>query len=134
MAATGTPQVNCHNKLTQKLPQKQLKGIASYLNTICLKSSQSSTSQNEWLFFQDNFNGLTFLVDIEVVTKREKEDGAIQLGPKVNLRLPLPVSSATDTQQHPLIATLFYSRVMSINLCRVLGCWLYQIIDQQSSP
>ena len=48
-------------------------------------------------FFQDNFNGLTFLVDIEVVTKREKEDGAIQLGPKVNLRLPLPVSSATDT-------------------------------------
>ena len=25
-------------------------------------------------FFQDNFNGLTFLVDIEVVTKRE-EDG-----------------------------------------------------------
>ena len=74
MAATGTPQVNCHNKLTQKLPQKQLKGIASYLNTICLKSSQSSTSQNEWTFFQDNFNGLTFLVDIEVVTKRE-EDG-----------------------------------------------------------
>ena len=75
MAATGTPQVNCHNKLTQKLPQKQLKGIASYLNTICLKSSQSTTSQNEWLFFQDNFNGLTFLVDIEVVTKREEEDG-----------------------------------------------------------
>ena len=75
MAATGTPQVNCHNKLTQKLPQKQLKGIASYLNTICLKSSQGSTiQQNEWLFFQDNFNGLTFLVDIEVVTKRE-EDG-----------------------------------------------------------
>ena len=60
-------------------------------------TEQAALFQNEWLFFQDNFNGLTFLVDIEVVTKREKEDGAIQLGPKVNLRLPLPVSSATDT-------------------------------------
>ena len=30
-------------------------------------------------FFQDNFNGLTFLVDIEVVTKREED------GTKVNV-------------------------------------------------
>ena len=72
MAATGTPQVNCHNKLTQKLPQRHC--ILPKYNLPQKFTEQAALFQNEWLFFQDNFNGLTFLVDIEVVTERE-EDG-----------------------------------------------------------
>ena len=105
MAATGTPQVNCHNKLTQKLPQKQLKGIASYLNTICLKSSQSTTSQNEWLFFQDNFNGLTFLVDIEVVTKREEDGIKVILCKSVGELFSLCNAKHADVDQRRVVTS-----------------------------
>ena len=76
MAATGTPQVNCHNKLTQKLPQRHC--ILPKYN-LPQKFTEQHYSRMNGFFFQDNFNWLTFLVDIEVVTKLEED------GTKVNV-------------------------------------------------